>query len=278
MRVALKHGVLVLVPETPDEGATLQAWRTAHADGVLRLSRAPGDALVLAHLGSHDTVTRLPINVTSRHPDPDVRWIGNFAPTPFACDGRRYASAEGFWQALRYADPEEAERVGRLHGPAAKAAGAQRPYGPVVWYQEQPVPTGTADHWDLMRRAIEAKFATDRRARQALVATGERPLGHRVRQESRTIPGVIVAQMWTQLRRAIQCDQLPVRELSAEHTTAAAALVSELEAGAARRAADPAAATPVTEGAPDAGSQAAGSPALFSAGKPTGGRRGSSRG
>jgi hypothetical protein len=70
-------------------------------------------------------------------------------------------------------------------------------------YRGRIVRVGTADHWDLMKAACEAKFAQDVAARAALVATGSRPLTHRTRKDSRTIPGVVRAEIWMRTRRRI---------------------------------------------------------------------------
>jgi predicted NAD-dependent protein-ADP-ribosyltransferase YbiA (DUF1768 family) len=55
-----------------------------------------------------------------------------------------------------------------------------------------------------MRRACRAKFAQNEHAREALLATGERPLVHQVPRDSRTIPGVIMAEIWMALRSELR--------------------------------------------------------------------------
>ena len=45
----------------------------------------------------------LPINVTSKNPEPAIRLIRNFAATPFELNGASYAAVEGFWQSFRTA-------------------------------------------------------------------------------------------------------------------------------------------------------------------------------
>jgi hypothetical protein len=51
-----------------------------------------------------------------------------------------------------------------------------------------------------MERACAAKFEQHGPARGALLATGQRPLTHKVRPDSRMIPGVILADIWMRLR------------------------------------------------------------------------------
>jgi predicted NAD-dependent protein-ADP-ribosyltransferase YbiA (DUF1768 family) len=59
---------------------------------------------------------------------------------------------------------------------------------------------GTFEHWALMESACRAKFSQCVEAREALLATGERPLVHRVKRDSRAIPGVIMADIWMRIR------------------------------------------------------------------------------
>ena len=59
---------------------------------------------------------------------------------------------------------------------------------------------GTRDHWCLMERACAAKFTQNEVARAALRDTGSRPLEHRLRRDSRTIPGAVMADIWMRLR------------------------------------------------------------------------------
>jgi hypothetical protein len=51
-----------------------------------------------------------------------------------------------------------------------------------------------------MERASRAKFEQNEEAAQALVSTGTRPLIHRMRDDSRSIPGVVMAEIWTRIR------------------------------------------------------------------------------
>ena len=51
-----------------------------------------------------------------------------------------------------------------------------------------------------MRRACQTKFEQNEAVRSALLATGERLLTHKVRKDSRTIPGAIMADIWMSIR------------------------------------------------------------------------------
>ncbi len=144
------------------------------------------------------TACREPINVTSMSPEP-IRLIANFAPTPFELDGIRYSCVEAFWQSLRF-PANERPSIARLDGSAAKRESSRAPYGTHVIYGGETVPVGAYEHWQLMRRACQAKFQQNGDALDALLSTGERPLVHVVRRDSRTIPGVIMADIWMDVR------------------------------------------------------------------------------
>ena len=55
-----------------------------------------------------------------------------------------------------------------------------------------------------MERACRAKFEQNAEARAALLATGERPLTHIVRRDSKSIPGVVMADIWMRIREGLR--------------------------------------------------------------------------
>jgi predicted NAD-dependent protein-ADP-ribosyltransferase YbiA (DUF1768 family) len=202
MKSLLQENGLVLVPEGAEEQAALAAWRGTHDGLVFALTENSGSGAMLAALGPRDEACREPINVTSFSPDP-IRLIANFAPTPFTLDGVHYACVEAFWQSLRFA-PQERPRIAALAGPVAKSISEKQPYGSHVSYGGKDIPVGAFEHWQLMRRACRAKLEQNENARTALLETGERPLIHRVPRDSRTIPGVIMAEIWMELRAELR--------------------------------------------------------------------------
>jgi len=202
MKTLLHPDHLVLVPESDDEHAALAVWKAAHDGFAFAAADNSGTGVTLAALGPRAEACREPINVTSFSPDP-IRLIANFAPTPFELDGERYACVEAFWQSLRF-PPEQRRRIAALAGPVAKQESEKQPYGSHVVYEGREIPVGAYEHWKLMRRACTAKFEQNEDARAALLATGERPLIHRVARDSRAIPGVIMAEIWMELRAALR--------------------------------------------------------------------------
>lgn len=141
-----------------------------------------------------------PLNITFDDAPMPLRLISNLAETSFEMDGRFYSSVEGFWQGLKFPDEADRQRVAELSGHEAKSAAPKSEPGDRFVYEGREVVAGTVDHWALMERANLAKFEQDEDARAALLATGSRPLVHRVPVDSRTIPGIVMADIWMRLR------------------------------------------------------------------------------
>lgn len=199
MRTLLRKLTLVVVPDSDDERAAVDALPQAPDGYVFKSFRSAG-AMLFEPLGAYEVLYRVPINVTSRHPDPSVRLIGNFAATPFEIDGARYASVEGFWQCLRVPEGEDRRRIAAMRGSDAKREGTAFGAPDTVIYLGQSIAWGSPDHWDLMRKACRAKFEQSDEARAALLATAPRPLQHTMRRDSASIPGVVMAGIWMHLR------------------------------------------------------------------------------
>ncbi len=144
-----------------------------------------------------------PLNITFDDAPMPLRLISNLAETSFEMDGRFYSSVEGFWQGLKFPDEVDRQRVAELSGHDAKRAGPKAEPGDRFVYEGREIVTGTVDHWALMERANLAKFEQDEDARAALLATGSRPLVHRVPVDSRTIPGIVMADIWMRLREKL---------------------------------------------------------------------------
>ena len=196
MIVRLRDGMLIV---TPQEGETLADWVAAHAGQVFRLSAIKGGSAHLQALGPEAEACRIPVNITSQAPEP-LRLASNFAHTPFELDGLAYESIEGFWQGLKFPDESDRRRLAALHGPAARDAGYHAPEADTFVFGGETVRIGTYDHWRLMEKACRAKFTQHAAARDALLSTRGRPLVHQVRRDSKNIPGVIMAAIWTRVR------------------------------------------------------------------------------
>lgn len=203
MKVELKDNLIVIIAETATEKTTIANWGTGKDDHAFTLHNQNNQTLLLTDIGPRLEACREPINVTSRSPDPAIQLISNFAHTPFVLDDRPYASVEGFWQGLKYPEAYRRREIAQLYGGSARKAGQDAPAADTLTYDSHLIRVGTYDHWRLMAAACWAKFSQHPEAQQALLATDTRPLEHKVRRDSRTIPGVIMAQIWTRIRRTL---------------------------------------------------------------------------
>ena len=178
-------------------------WAKASDGNVFVLCHQDEQTFRLIGLGSRSDACREPGNVSSRSPDERVRLISNLARTPFELDGNGYGSVEAFWQGLKFPDVERRGRISQLHGLQARNAGFDAPTSDTLIYRGRTIRVGTSDHWHLMYLACRAKFFQHDQARAALVGTGDRPLVHKTRRDSRTIPGVVMADIWMRIRRGL---------------------------------------------------------------------------
>lgn len=188
MIVLTEDGRLVLTDASSAELGLLDGW----IDGRPLALVAAGDTWRLA--------PARPLNITYDHAPMPLRLVSNLAETPFVLDERAYASIEGFWQGLKFPDETDRQRIAALSGPAAKRAGHAAPKSDAIAYAGKPVRVGTIDHWELMERACRAKFDQCETARDALLSTGQALLEHKVKVDSRTIPGVVMADIWMRIR------------------------------------------------------------------------------
>lgn len=199
--------------ESDAERADLLAVAGDIAGQHYRVDTVNGETLSLRLAGpgkaeaakSEATRARLaePINITYDTTPMPLKLISNLAETSFELDGRFYASIEGFWQGLKHPDEADRLRVAELAGHAAKAAGPNVNPGERIVYEGREIVVGTIDHWALMERANRAKFEQDEDACAALLSTGTRLLTHRMAVDSRTIPGVVMADIWMRIREQL---------------------------------------------------------------------------
>jgi predicted NAD-dependent protein-ADP-ribosyltransferase YbiA (DUF1768 family) len=202
MKLSFKNNVIGLSAETDIERDICAML--AAADGhVFRLHCTSARGLALSEIGPEAEACREPLNIT-RSVETRFAAISNLARTKFEIDGERYASVEGFWQGLKFTDIAHRRKIGGLSGVEAKDAGNPAGQPHTILYAGETIPAGSPEHWALMRKACEAKFTQNAAAREALLATGERWLTHKVRKDSRTIPGVVMANIWMVLRERLR--------------------------------------------------------------------------
>src|SRR5271170_3098108 len=149
--------------------------------------------------------------------------LSNFAATPFAFRGKRYASVEGFWQmmlypegpddprarALQIAWPHTREEVAQMTAFEAKGAGgaAERNMqklgidwvtfeGKRVLYRSHQ----KGEHYALIVAAMRAKLEQNADVRRILLATGSLRLLPDHIQESDSPPEWRYFEIWTEFR------------------------------------------------------------------------------
>lgn len=205
MRVILQDHLVALAPDSEEERLALAAWLAEKRDHVLHIHPDPlAKGAAFLDLGQRAAACREPINVLFDQGEECWRPISNLALSPFRLHDSEYASVEGFWQGLKFPDQYDRASIAALWGKAAKRAGAAAAEAETFLYQQHTYHTGTYGHWSLMRQACEAKFEQDLQARAALLASGDRPLTHKTRRDSHTIPGALLADIWMRLRRKLQ--------------------------------------------------------------------------
>lgn len=192
---------LALLPQGNGERDAIADWLREHGEHVFAILPEQWNSLTLTSLGRRSDWQGLePLNIVyDKTPEP-FNLISNLAPTPFFMDGAHYASVEGFWQGLKFPDDNDRTRIGGLDRHSARKSGEKAKKVDLIVYSGHDIRVGTYDHWQLMERACRAKFLQHQPARQALIDTGTRLLTHKVARDSRTIPGVIMADVWMRLR------------------------------------------------------------------------------
>lgn len=209
MRVILKPGMLILAPGTDADRNAFSAWCEAVKGHVFYFDGRSG---ALHDLGPREEACREPMNIV--FDQIEARWqpISNLAHTPFTMRGLTYASVESFWQGLKFAADADRVRVAALWGKEAKQAARPAPELERFVYDGDTYVVGGHAHRSLMLEACRAKFVQHAAAGEALLATGDRPLTHRTRRDSKTIPGALMAEIWMRVRADLRSGALTERE------------------------------------------------------------------
>ncbi len=204
MKMTFRNDVVGLSAETPDEQKICDLLNAVDSH-VFRLHASSNRGIAFSMIGPEEDACRAPLNIVQSIA-PRFAAISNLAHTPFEMDGERYASIEGFWQGLKEPDPVQRRAMAKLWGGEAKGRGSSLEQPAAFAYQGTMIAAGSPEHRALMRIACEAKFTQHDEARTALLATGERWLTHKVRKDSRTIPGAIMADIWMRIRSRLRED------------------------------------------------------------------------
>lgn len=107
--------------------------------------------------------------------------LSNFAPHSFSLDGVSIACMEAFLQSMKAPDTQEQARVCQMQAKDAKAYGDAHPWqstGRLQWRGVSFSRYGR-EYQALLRRAYDAMLENEK-FRQALIASGRRPLWHSI--------------------------------------------------------------------------------------------------
>jgi predicted NAD-dependent protein-ADP-ribosyltransferase YbiA (DUF1768 family) len=161
--------------------------------------------------------------------------LSNFAATPFWLHGKRYASVEGFWQMMKYPDPEDKndpriawnlphtrEQVASMSGFEAKAAGdlaeeKMRQFS-VDWvsYQGERMTYCSSKprlHYHLIKEAMMKKLRYNPEVKRILLATWELELKPDHHAEACDAPEWKYYALWMEIREELKAQLWPARNL-----------------------------------------------------------------
>jgi predicted NAD-dependent protein-ADP-ribosyltransferase YbiA (DUF1768 family) len=202
MKTILKSQNIILIPENEEDQLLLQIWEKEHENQVFMLKSNEEHDFIIQSLGLEKDVRREPINIANTVEVP-FNLLSNFAQTPFVLDGLQYQSVEGFWQSLKFEKNSDRRAVAQLWGGAAKKATKGMGQPERFEYMDKIIRAGTHEHHALMYAANFAKFTQNEAAKAALLATNDRPIEHKMRRDSLTIPGAIMGDIWMRVREEI---------------------------------------------------------------------------
>lgn len=156
--------------------------------------------------------------------------LSNFAPTPFYLNGKRYTSVEGFWQMMKYPDPElkndprfhlnfpfTREEVANMSAFEAKAAGDEASKilkeekidwvsfeGKKMTYcSETP-----GEHYHLIKEAMRKKLRYNTEVKRILQATGNLILKPDHHEGSCKAPEWKYYELWMEIREDLRRSRL----------------------------------------------------------------------
>jgi len=121
------------------------------------------------------------INVYSRGKTLAGRMLTNFAATPFTMHGRRFASAEGFYQSMLFNDQATRLQIASTTGREAKRWGKKAHVTPgdmVLLWDGRQAPYASEEFYAEAMRGVRCKFEQNPEIAELLVATGDLPLEH----------------------------------------------------------------------------------------------------
>lgn len=204
MKIKETEGGIVLLPESDSEIKLIASIAQINENMIFQLQHQQ-PAISFVNLGSKENACNLAINILYSSESESIQLISNLGHTPFVMDDTQFASVEAFWQSLKF-EEQERDEIAKLFGKEAKKIGNRIKYKNYIRYKDQKISVGSPEHWELMNMACVHKFAQNYFAQKALLGTGIRPLYHKPRKDSKTIPGPIMSGIWMNIRSKLRKD------------------------------------------------------------------------
>lgn len=199
-----KHGGRILLFSSGDKAIEIpgQPTRTEKPDGRVFVDHGDGEILEarIKRLIPHD---EKPLNVASGAAEPIGKLLSNFAERPFVLDGRRYRSVEAFYQGLKWTDEDKRASIAQLFGKEAKFSARGAPKAADFEYDGCSYRFGSAEHHQLLKRAIRASIVQHPAIRDHLIETHPRPIEHktgRPENPNSSFPGSAFTRILMELR------------------------------------------------------------------------------
>ncbi len=124
-----------------------------------------------------------PLEILSTSKEYPERELSNFMPYPFTLDGIYCGGMEGFLQSLKFFSKKRAAEVAALSGKAAKKAGESKLFwkitGHIRWCGRR-IRRESEEFSRLIHRAYDEMYKQNPAFREALEASGERELSHKI--------------------------------------------------------------------------------------------------
>jgi len=121
------------------------------------------------------------LNIHSRGAWP-ASAVSNFASHTFEFRGIQFRCMEALLQALKFQDVDEQESVFGMNARKAKQAGRRSDWQTTqtLWWQGQAMARLSQEYQDLLDEAYQTLYAQSVDFREALMATGDAELTHRI--------------------------------------------------------------------------------------------------
>ena len=144
------------------------------------------------------------INACSRSDDPRGKALSNFSAHSFEVDGVQFATVEAFLQGIKF--PEDDPRRAEVFAMSGYLAWKMRVHSKAeyVWWNGERIVYNSKAHAALLKRAIEAKFAQNPDALEALKNTRGLEIIHDTggsgESDKTSLRAVVFCQILTDIR------------------------------------------------------------------------------